>query len=108
MIRTKKQRNIITKWSLVSDLEIVGLDVRPDTHETTQTRNLRLTKEVTQSRWKVHEVNQIPKLLGIISYRLLQPLRLHLDSKQQKFYANTQPTLEIQLLIPLWGILSST
>lgn len=70
------------------NLKIVGLDVRPYAHETAQTRNLRLTHKLSKCGRKIYKVNQVGKLLWIISDRLLHSLWQHYHNLP---FSNSKP-----------------
>lgn len=57
------------------DLQIVSLDVGPDTIEAGEARALRLAEEVPEWGRKVGEVDEAGQLLWVVRRRLPQPVR---------------------------------
>lgn len=54
---------LIGNWKIIiskiKNLEIVGLDVRPDAHEAAQTRDPRLTHKLPKRGREIYKVDQI-------------------------------------------------
>lgn len=78
-------KNITLLKEKRGNLQIIGFDVGPNAHETAQTGNLRLAHEFSERGWKIDEVNQVGKLLRVVSDGFLHALREHFCFESLKF-----------------------